>query len=492
MASERERICIAVLALGGQGGGVLATWIEDVARRQRWFAQGTSVPGVAQRTGSTVYYIELSPPSGAPAPVMASMPVPGDVDIVIASELMEMGRAMLRGFVSAGRTVLIGSTHRVYAIAEKSALGDGRGRGETVLEAARERARQFIGFDMEAETERSGSAISAVMFGALAGSGSLPFARECFEEAIRASGIAVQENLAGFAAGFDAARRGAAAGDDAPSPEPVPTTSQGRRLAEVARTALPRPAHRHALLGIQRLMDYQDAAYAELYLERLSRLSSGDAEGELASELARHLALWMSYEDTIRVADLKTRGSRFDRVRREVGTRADQTMSLTEFMHPRLEEVCDTLPASLGARILASPRLSGWLSRLFSAGRHVETSRFRWFAMLRLVAGMRRFRRSTLRYRIEDARIERWLAEVQAFAAKDSALALEWVRCQRLVKGYGDTFERGLQSLERIRQGLAALPPSGRSAAWVAQARSAALADDSGRELSAFLQRPAA
>lgn len=490
--SERERICIAVLALGGQGGGVLATWIEEVARRQRWFAQGTSVPGVAQRTGSTVYYIELSPPSRTIAPVMASMPVPGDVDIVIASELMEMGRAMLRGFVSAERTVLIGSTHRIYAIAEKSAMGDGRGRGEKVLEAARERARQFIGFDMEAETERSGSAISAVMFGALAGSGSLPFSRESFEQAIRESGIAVKENLAGFSAGFAAAQHSVTTREDTLAAEPMATTTQGRKLASDARERLPRPAHRHALLGLQRLMDYQDAAYAELYLERLSETSSGDRDGQLSAELARHLALWMSYEDTIRVADLKTRGSRFDRVRRQVRSSAEQTLSLTEFMHPRLEEVCDTLPASLGARILGSPRLSAWLSRWFSAGRHVETSRFRWFAMLRLVAGMRRFRRSTLRYRVENERIERWLGEVRALAARDPALALEWVRCQRLVKGYGETFERGLRNLERIRQELGDPSSPGRSAAWLAQARNAALADESGRGLSDFLQRPAA
>ncbi|HKQ82276.1 MAG TPA: hypothetical protein VJS42_08790, partial [Steroidobacteraceae bacterium] len=132
----RNRICIAILAMGGQGGGVLADWIQELARHNGWVAQGTSVPGVAQRTGSTVYYIELARAVDGRLPIMAQMPVPGDVDVVLASELMEAGRAMLRNFSTAERTTLISSTHRVYAIAEKAAMGDGRGSSDRIIEAA--------------------------------------------------------------------------------------------------------------------------------------------------------------------------------------------------------------------------------------------------------------------------------------------------------------------------------------------------------------------
>ncbi|HWW57185.1 MAG TPA: 2-oxoacid:acceptor oxidoreductase family protein, partial [Sphingopyxis sp.] len=167
---RRERITIAVLGLGGQGGGVLADWIVQLGTKNGYVAQGTSVPGVAQRTGATVYYIEMFPAGSAAQPVLALMPVPGDVDIVVASELMEAGRAILRGFVSHD-TLLIGSTHRVYAIDEKSAMGDGRASGERIIAAAHERAGRFIGFDMDAAADRAGSVISSIMFGALAGSG---------------------------------------------------------------------------------------------------------------------------------------------------------------------------------------------------------------------------------------------------------------------------------------------------------------------------------
>src|SRR3546814_11785208 len=99
MDKKFERLNIAILALGGQGGGVLADWIQEVARHEGWLAQGTSVPGVAQRTGSTIYYVELvKPDDKGRRPEMAQMPTPGAVDIVLASELMDTGRARLRGF----------------------------------------------------------------------------------------------------------------------------------------------------------------------------------------------------------------------------------------------------------------------------------------------------------------------------------------------------------------------------------------------------------
>src|SRR5437016_10367292 len=102
--AEVRPITIAVVALGGEGGGVLADWIVDLAEHNGYLAQATSVPGVAQRTGSTIYYLEMFPEAAARAagqePVFALMPVPGEVDVVVASELMEAGRAVQRGFVT--------------------------------------------------------------------------------------------------------------------------------------------------------------------------------------------------------------------------------------------------------------------------------------------------------------------------------------------------------------------------------------------------------
>lgn len=491
---KRERITIAILALGGQGGGVLADWIIELGGRNGYIAQGTSVPGVAQRTGSTVYYVELFPKeaggNAVAGPVLALMPVPGDVDIVIASELMETGRAILRGFVTKDRTTLIGSTHRIYAIAEKSAMADGRASGERIIEAAGERAKRFIGFDMDEVAARSESVISSVMFGALAGSTALPFPREAFEDAIRASGKAVDANLKAFAAGFDAALSRLVDPEEEPSPTAAPTSSAGRMLMERMRNELPEAAHPFATEGIRRLMDYQDARYADLYIDRLIGIRAcddGTDDWRVTRETARYLALWMSYEDTIRVADLKVRSSRFERVRNEVRAKPDQLLNITEYMHPRLEEVCETLPAGVGKRILESRRLPSLLGPMFSKGRHVTTTKLRWFVLLSLLAGLRRWRRGTLRYEMEQARIEEWLNLVRSTAPSDPAAAAELVECQRLIKGYSDTFARGLSNFSRIVAAFENIRGRPDPARLIRRLREAALQDENGIALGSAI-----
>ena len=162
-------IRIAILAMGGEGGGVLADWMVDLAEHAGYVAQTTSVPGVAQRTGATIYYVEMFPVvAGAPGtPVLGMMPTPGEVDIVLASELMEAGRAVQRGLVTPERTLLIASTHRVYSMAEKTAMGDGRVDAQRLLVAGQSAAQRFVHADFAELAERNGSVISAALFGAL-------------------------------------------------------------------------------------------------------------------------------------------------------------------------------------------------------------------------------------------------------------------------------------------------------------------------------------
>jgi indolepyruvate ferredoxin oxidoreductase beta subunit len=488
---KRQRIAIAIHALGGQGGGVLADWIQDLATRNGWRAQGTSVPGVAQRTGATVYYIELFPEVSEQPPVLALMPVPGDVDIVIAAELMEAGRAILRGFVSKERTILIASLHRMYAIAEKSAMGDGIASSTRILAAARERANKLVAFDMDTVAQKSGSAISAVLLGALAGSMALPFQRRSFEDVIKQSGLAVESNLRGFDGGYAASLAPYTEPHAAQLPAtPVASSPAGRALEQRIRLELPPAAQALAIHGVKRLMDYQDAAYAGQYLDRLAKiavLDQGHDNYALTAECARYLALWMSYEDTIRVADLKVRATRFERVRDEVGAEQDQILQLTEFMHPRLREICDTLPVKLGEYILRSGWISRPLARRFDRGRHVKTSGIFWFLMLYAVSGLRRWRRGTLRFRDEQQRIETWLALVADTARTDNASARELVECQRLIKGYGDTFDRGLKNFQAITAKFETLGRQPGAAPVIRRLREAALADDKGDALTAAL-----
>ncbi len=177
---------------------MLADWIVAAGERAGHVAQSTSVAGVAQRTGATVYYVELFASEQSTtgdetrsAPVLSLFPTPGEVDIVIASELMEAGRAVQRGFSTPDRTTLIASTNRVYAMDERLALGDGRVDAGQLLEAARVGSRRLITADFMKLAEDAGSVISAALLGALAGSGALPLTRDHFEQAIREAGKGV-------------------------------------------------------------------------------------------------------------------------------------------------------------------------------------------------------------------------------------------------------------------------------------------------------------
>jgi indolepyruvate ferredoxin oxidoreductase beta subunit len=494
-----QPIKIAILAMGGEGGGVLADWIVDLGEANGYIAQTTSVPGVAQRTGATIYYVEMFPRAQAERdgghPVLALMPLPGDVDVVLASELMEAGRAVQRGLVTPDRTTLIASTHRVYAIAEKTAMGDGRADSHNLLAHAEAAARRFVRFDMAQAAEESGSVISAVLFGALAGTGVLPFSRAQFEATIERGGVGVKASLKAFGAAY--ARASGPQASEAPAPAPVqpvgtPRDPQVRALLERVAKEFPESA-RHVLVeGVRRLVDYQDPAYAGLYLDRLARvqLLPQDGESHLLVETARHLALWMSYEDTVRVAELKTRSTRFQRVGEEVHVKQDQLVAISEYMHPRVEEICDTLPAGLGRWLAGSGAPRRLLERFTRKGRVVKTSALGGFLLLYTLAGLKRWRRGSLRYQVENARIEDWLARIAAAAAINPQLATELAQCQRLVKGYSDTHARGLRNYETLvdavqRAGARIAP------ATVRELRDAALADEHGDKLRILLQRHA-
>jgi len=239
-------------------------------------------------------------------------------------------------------------------------------------------------------------------------------------------------------------------------------------------------------------MDYQDVDYARLYLDRLDavRALPQDGSGELTAETARHLALWMSYEDTIRVADLKTRAKRFDRVKAEVKVSGDQQLDINEYMHPRIEEICETLPAPVG-RWLSKPGIANRLvGRFTTSGRVIRTSSLGGFLMLYAISRMRGWRRSTLRFQQETVRIDAWLSRIAGAAKINPALAIEVAKCQRLVKGYSDTHARGLRNYETL-MGVVASAGERLASATLRELRDAALADEHGNKLRAALARHA-
>ena len=491
-------IKLAILAVGGQGGGVLTGWIEDLARANGYAAQATSVAGVAQRTGATVYYIEMAPHrAGDPMPIFSLMPAAGDVDIMITAEMMEAGRSIIRGFVTPDRTTLITSTHRALAVSEKMVPGDGIASSEEVMAAAEVAARRVIAADFDALAIRNGSVISASLFGALAGSGALPFPREAFEAAIKAGGKGIEGSLRAFAAAFEVAAHPAVEAPPMAQAKPAARVSGPARLvaewdrlaARVA--ALPAPVAELALPGLRKVVDFQDLCYGAEYLDRLAAVMARDdaARGwALSREAAKYIANAMAYDDIIRVADLKTRARRFDRIRKEMRVKDANVLQLTEFFHPRAEEIVGMFPARLGARLEADPKWMARLTRWFDKGRRLRTDSLPAFVVLHVLGGMKGWRRRTLRHAQEQAHLARWLDMALGQVTRNYDLAVELIRCRRLIKGYSDTHARGHSKFDRVTAATLRIANRDDAADWCRRLREAALKDEEGKALEGAIK----
>lgn len=500
-ATERP-ISIAIVAMGGQGGGVLTDWIVQLAENHGWVAQSTSVPGVAQRTGATIYYIEAMPPLDGRKPILSLMPTPGDVDVVMAAEFMEAGRSILRGLVTPDRTTLIASNHRSFAIGEKIAPGNGVADGGAVTGAIGVAAKTEIIFDLNALAIAHGSVISAAMFGSLAAADVLPFDRESYLDVIRAGEKGAKASIQTFEAAFDRVKTGS---QDIAAPAelkqadniPAPATPDPDLAGIVARLnqELPAPALAMARAGLRKVVDFQDIAYGAEYLDILKTLHTADRNSGGAGRgyaftqtAAKYLANAMTYDDVIRVADLKTRAGRRARIESELEMSEGQVLHTTEFMHPRMEEVMGMLPVGLSRWLGARPRLLGWLDRRVNKGRRVRTYSLPWFLALYGVGGMRGLRRRSLRHAVEMAHRDEWLKAATAAVGTNYQLGAEILQCRRLVKGYSDTHSRGLSKFDKTLAAIKLVQQRDDAADWARRLREAALKDSAGKELDGVIQ----
>jgi indolepyruvate ferredoxin oxidoreductase, beta subunit len=364
--------------------------------------------------------------------------------------------------------------------------------------------------------------ISASLFGALAGSGALPFSREQFEAPIRSFGKAVEPSLAGFAAGFDAATAPAepaaaapadgeaglldvstwagtarTADDDKAAEElrrnaiaaATPEQLVGPDLQPLARRTLELPAAARSMIlhGLVRTAVYQDLAYAQRFFDRVVRVAAvdpdRDGQARLTREAARHIALWMCYQDTIAVAMQKTRLARMERIRQEAHAKDNQLFEVREFLHPQIDEITDTLPTALGWTLRRSKAFQNLVHRVTHKGMILNTTSVGGYTLLTTMARVRPMRPRSLRFGREQKAIERWLGESLATAATEPELAREMIQCQGVLKGYGATWEHGEQSFTALMDAARRLPGTPDGATRLAQLRSAALADEDGKHL---------
>jgi indolepyruvate ferredoxin oxidoreductase beta subunit len=499
-------ITLLICALGGEGGGVLTEWLVDTALRAGYPAQATSIPGVAQRTGATTYYVEVFPvPAaelGGKRPVFSLNPVPGALDCMISSELLETARQIGNGMTSPERTLVITSSARTLTTQERMHMADGRADDADLVKLVQLFSRAHNVFDMAGIAREAGTVVSAVMLGAIAGSGLFPFAREHYEAIVRAGGKGAEASLRGFALAFARVSQGKAQADYlaqvlAPPPDPAGTLApqaSPARHREAGR--FPESVQEMFGLGCARLLEYQGAAYADLYVQRLQAVLAAEAQADpeganahaTTREMARWLALWMAFDDIVRVADLKSRSTRWQRVRGEVKAGDDELLKVYDHFKPGVPEFAALLPPAPAAKLLA------WDRRRVQRGKQpwalplkIGTHSVFGMLALRALAAMRRLRPHGSRYATEQSMIDEWLQGVLQGTRRHWQLGHEIALCGRLIKGYGSTNERGKENLLHVLRHLAQGADGAAAAAAVRAAREAALADEAGTALDATL-----
>ena len=473
-----QPISILLCALGGEGGGVLADWLVEAARHGGLAAQATSIPGVAQRTGATTYYLEIFPTPvselGGRRPVFGLNPLPGRLDLLVSSELLETARQISLGLCSRDRTLLISASNRALTTHEKMQMGDGRMDDAVLLQLLQQHSHASHVLDMVALTRQAGTVVSAVMLGCIAASKLLPLRREDFEFAVHEGqakerqSASQQASLRGFALAWDAMQAQSTQSKfvDAVLTNtltiPNVTSEQIAKLSPELAATFPSDMHEMLGLGVARLMDYQGDRYVSLYIQRLREVLASeqrngtDGACTVTKETARWLALWMAFDDIVRVADLKSRASRWQRVRMEVKAKTDDVLKVYDHFKPGVPEFAALLPKVFALPLLRwdRQRSASGLSPLalpIKVGTHSVIG----MVMLRVLASFKWLRALGNRYAEEQAMIDAWLKALVRGAQEDVNLGLALAQCGQLIKGYGTTNERGRDNLLHILRHLA-------------------------------------
>ncbi|MDP3810693.1 MAG: indolepyruvate oxidoreductase subunit beta family protein, partial [Hydrogenophaga sp.] len=445
MSNNTQPISLLLCALGGEGGGILTDWLVEAARHAGYAAQATSIPGVAQRTGATTYYMEVfTVPMAELAgrkPVFGLNPLPGRLDALVSSELLETGRQITNGLASDSHTLVITSSARALTTGEKMVMGDGRRDAAELIDLVNTHSRARHVLDMAALTKQAGTVVSAVMLGAIAGSGLLPFARQDFEAVIGTGGASAQASLRGFSLAFDAVqaqRAQAAYVEQVLAPEPAPAEPTTLPLPAALEREFPPAVHPLMSLGHARVCEYQSAAYGTHYAARLRRVLEAekrtDPEGShgwsTTVEMARWVALWMAFDDIVLVADLKSRASRQARVRSETKAGNDDLLRVYDHFKPGAPEFAAMLPEGLARRVLA------WDRKRVATGKapwalplKIGTHSVLGMLALRGLAATKRLRPLGSRFQAEQALIDRWLAAVVQLTSVHWQLGHEVALC---------------------------------------------------------------
>lgn len=475
MNKKSDLIRILIPAVGGQGGGVLTEWVVQAFFLEDFDAQGISLPGLSQRGGSTVYYLEAhpKPESEDKSIIFAQFPVPGEVDIILAQEFLELGRALELGYGS-GKTTIVTSSHRIYSTLEKMPIGSGIYSDENLRKLAGGFSSRFIELNALELSKKNGMdelAVNAILLGALSASGAVPLDKQSFIRSIKMVGVAVNASLKAFEVGWEYAHSGNESNADLSAEwagfikereDKLEGKEKDEYLSRISNIESEYSANLREILAesIYRLIDYQDLSYADKYLNEVNTVKTIDSNTKgttfkLTELFAKNLALLMSYEDGIRVAELKIKSDRFKRIREEMRVRDDQVFHVVDYLKPDAEEIYGLLP-----NVLVAPVLSFTQTRLFkkiwhrkkplTMGQTPVTNSFGGYLRLWTLTKIKFLRPYSFRYKKEYKLIKAYRDAINKYASYDYKLACLVAKSAQMVKGYGKVRRRTMDSFYRF------------------------------------------
>ncbi len=429
VATLDRALTVRIAGIGGMGVVTCAHLLAWAALIEGVDVWGLDQTGLSQKAGPVISDLRIGPGATDRSNVLGE----GEVDLLLAADLVAASVPKVLASMAAGRTTVIGSS--ATSLSGPMVLGlEAREVPVAELEAAlAERAAGGRATFLDAlalahEAHAPATAANVVLLGAASQLGLLPVSAESIVAAIERNGVTVQPNVAAFEAG----RRWVVDGTGAAPPADRTPGADGARF--FAGVDLPAGHRPHIEWLAADLASYQDDGlarrFAGLVAEAWSAERRAGGDGSFTAGVAFGYHKLLAYKDEYEVARL-----------------------LLEFPAAQGETAWLLHPPALRARGLGHKiRLGGWSRPALQALR--STRRVRGTALDPF--GRTPLRRTERQLPVEYADAVRSLLPRLRPETLDAATAI--ARLPDRVRGYERVKERSVEAYrEAMAEGLAAL-----------------------------------
>lgn len=442
---------ILIPSVGGLGVGVFVEWLSAAAIFQGLQPNVLNLPGVSQRAGRTLSYLEI----GNGTMPFSPFPERGRIDLIISQEFLELIRILKEGYGGKNCRVL-GTTYRYYTTYEKLSLKRDVYTYDNLRNVIEDNSEDHIVVDIY----KMGipDFTNAHLLGLLCASGYLPvIRRESYEKAIGTVGIDPERNLRDFASGYEllekVKERSGSINQTTTRVNRFLPDGYIRESIEKLGSIYGKDVRDVLAEAVRQIIGYQDIGYAELFVCRVDELHAyilksnvgTKLTSEVIKEFAKTLAVRMMYEDVIRVAEKKVSKERFERIKRLYKIRDTDVFWIKDFFRPELDELYGILPYSLGKsldRILSKHKIS-WKTE-------ISTNHISGFLLLKGMSKLRFLRRHSFRYKRENALIEKYIEHVKRCLTHGLESAYLAAKGGAIVRGYGDVRKETIRKWEEF------------------------------------------